>query len=42
LYNPATSSALHLGATLVVSLLAPPATFDHRVVRVLATTGRHP
>jgi len=32
---------LHLGATLVVSLLTPPATFDHGVSCLLATANRH-
>jgi len=33
---------LHLGATLVVSLLTPPATFDHGIARILAAVNGPP
>jgi aspartate/methionine/tyrosine aminotransferase len=33
---------LHMGATLVVSLLTPPATFDHGVARILAAVNSPP
>jgi aspartate/methionine/tyrosine aminotransferase len=33
---------LHMGATLVVSLLTPPATFDHGIAHILATVSSPP